>query len=90
MTAQPSDVATDNVPLIIRGDTMERIHRAVNAFPTRYPDYKTKPPKLDGDVRVWLNPPKPKFHNKDGESALAKNDKESVVFSVILKEHFDF
>lgn len=79
---QPSDISTDNVPLIIRGDTMGRIYRAVNAFPTRYPDYKTKPPKLDEDVRDWLR-----------ESALGSEEselgsRENVVISRIIDEHF--
>ena len=79
---QPSDISTDNVPVIIRGDTMERIHRLVNAFPTRYPDYKTKPPKLDEDMRDWLR------ESGLGSEESELGSRENVVISRIIDEHF--
>ena len=63
----------------IRGDTMDRLRRAVIAFPSVYPSYKGRKLKLDVDVRAWLT-----------GSKLAKNDKEKQVFGRILKEHFGF
>ena len=63
----------------IRGDTMDRLRRAVSAFPSAYPGYKGRKLKLDADVRVWL-----------AESKLAENDREKQVFGQILKEHFGF
>lgn len=70
----PSDVVASEV---ISGDTIGRIQRAIAAFPGRYPEYKTKPPKLDDDVRPWLK-----------EVGLAANDAERRVFGTIIREHF--
>lgn len=55
----------------------DRLIRAIEAFPSRYPEYSTKPPKLDDDVRPWLK-----------ESGLGENDAERRVFGAILREHF--
>ena len=74
------DVEIDNVPQEnggIDSDTHNRLMRSIEAFPERYPEYKTKPPKLDDDVRLWLE-----------ESGLGKNDAERRVFGVIIREHF--
>jgi hypothetical protein len=79
VATQPPDVATDNVPLMIRGDTMERIRRAVNAFPTAYPEFRSRVPKLQDDLRAWLK-----------ETELANTDREAFVFSAIIQEHFKF
>lgn len=62
---------------MISGDTIKRIQRAIAAFPGRYPEYKTKPPKLDDDVRQWLN-----------EVGLATTEAERRVFGAIIREHF--
>lgn len=61
----------------IEGQTFERLQRAVAAFPVRYPDYKNKFPKLENDVRPWLE-----------ETGLGKNTSERLVFSAIIAEHF--
>lgn len=61
----------------ISGATFDRLQRAIEAFPTRYPEYSTKPPKLDDDVRPWLK-----------ESGLGENDAERRVFGAIIREHF--
>ncbi|WP_153147355.1 hypothetical protein [Dechloromonas sp. H13] len=62
----------------IRGDIFRRLQRAISAFPSRYPDYKTEQPKLTIDVRAWLK-----------EVSLAMNDREAHVFGAIIAEHFD-
>lgn len=61
----------------IRSVTFDRLLRAVADFPTRYPDYRTRQPKLDDDVRVWLK-----------DQRIAENDAEKRVFGRILSEHF--
>lgn len=61
----------------IAGKTHERLERAICDFPSRYPEYKTRTPKLDDDVRPWV---------KNG--GYARNDREAHVFGVILLEHF--
>lgn len=64
-------------PPAIQGQTFDRLQRVIAAFPTRYPEYKSKPPKLDDDVRPWLK-----------ESGLGENDAERRVFGAIIREHF--
>lgn len=64
-------------PPAIHGQTFDRLQRVIAAFPTRYPEYKSKPPKLDDDVRPWLK-----------ESGLGENDAERRVFGAIIREHF--
>lgn len=61
----------------IHGATFNRLRRAIASFPSRYPDYQAKPPKLDDDVRPWLK-----------ETGLAENDAERRVFGAIIREHF--
>lgn len=61
----------------ITGAIFDRLQRAILIFPTRYPDYQTRPPKLDVDVRPWLK-----------ESGLGENDAERRVFGAIIREHF--
>lgn len=65
--------------LVIDSATYNRINRAISAFPTRYPEYLKKPPKLENDVRPWLK-----------EVNIATNDREAFVFSTIIAEHFGF
>lgn len=62
---------------VITGPTFERLQRAIAAFPGRYVDYQTRPPKLDSDVRPWLK-----------EVKLANSDREAHVFGAIVAEHF--
>lgn len=64
-------------PVEISGQTFARLQRTIAAFPDRYPHYKSQPPKLKDDVRVWLR-----------EAALATNDREAHVFGTIIAEHF--
>lgn len=61
----------------ISGQTFGRLQRAIASFPSRYPDYQAKSPKLDDDVRVWLK-----------QIGLAENDAERRVFGAIIREHF--
>lgn len=61
----------------ISGSIFERLQRAITSFPTRYPEYSTKPPKLDDDVRRWLE-----------ESGIVENQAERRVFGAIIREHF--
>lgn len=61
----------------ISGRVFANLLRAIAAFPTRYPQYSERFPKLDSDVRPWLK-----------ESGIATNDREAHVFSSILSEHF--
>lgn len=61
----------------IAGKTHECLERAIQDFPSRYPEYKTRTPKLDDDVRPWLK-----------SCGYARNDREAHVFGVILLEHF--
>lgn len=76
----PSDVAAENVPVRICGDMADRLYRAIDAFPTKYPNFSSRPPKLDDDVRDWLR----------NEGKFAKNDREEFIFGAILKEHYNF
>lgn len=61
----------------IKGAAFERLQRAITAFPARYSDYQSQPPKLKDDVRPWLK-----------EAGLAGNDREAHVFGTIIAEHF--
>lgn len=61
----------------IDGPTYAKLMRAIEAFPVKYPDYKTNPPKLDEDVRDWMV----------NELGFTKS-KEDHVFGMIVKEHF--
>lgn len=64
--------------LSIKGPTFQRLQRAIALFPSIYTEYKSKPPKLDDDVRKWLE-----------NSGLGKNEPERRVFGAILREHFE-
>lgn len=61
--------------VVISGQTFRKLQKAITAFPSRYPDYQTKRPKLDNDIRPWLR-------------TLGANDREAHVFGVIIVEHF--
>lgn len=61
----------------ICSSAFERIQRAIASFPSRYPEYQTRKPKLDADIRHWLS-----------ESGLAVNESEKRVFGTIIVEHF--
>lgn len=60
----------------IAGKTFELLQRGVAAFPARYPEYSSKPPKLDVDIRPWL------------KEAFNASDREAHVFGAIIAEHF--
>ena len=62
----------------INSATHDRLQRAISAFPLRYPEYTTRLPKLDTDLRPWLK-----------EAGLANNTREESVFGAILSEHFN-
>lgn len=67
----------DSKCIAISGDTFSRLNAAIEAFPAVYPEYRTKPPKLDGDVREWL------VTQFDCEK-----NREAHVFGKIIAEHF--
>lgn len=67
---------SDAVMVRIRGAAFVRLQRAIKAFPGKYPEYQTKPPKLDADVRAWL------------KCSCCTNDREAFVFGTIIAEHF--
>lgn len=66
--------------LEITGDTFDRLKCAVSAFPTRYPDYQSQPPKLNDDVRLWLH--------QAGLVNDGQKGREAHVFGKIIAEHF--
>lgn len=70
----PTDDGGIGIP---RGKTAERLTQAIANFPSRYPDYKSKSPKLDDDIRPWL------------KSAYGISDREAHVFGTIISEHFE-
>jgi hypothetical protein len=61
----------------ISGATFDRLRRAIEEFPNRYPDYRSKAPKLDVDVRPWL------------ESSFRSSKREAHVFGAIIAEHYE-
>lgn len=73
---------SDAAMIRIRGATFVRLQRAIKAFPGKYPGYQTKPPKLDGDVRPWLDD---SGFVRDGAKG-----REAIVFGRIISEHFGF
>lgn len=60
----------------IRGETFTKLESALQSFPSKYPDYASKPPKLDGDVRLWM------------VENFKCNEREAHVFGAIIAEHF--
>lgn len=67
---------SDAVMVRIRGAAFVRLQRAIKAFPGKYPEYQTKPPKLDDDIRQWL------------KATYDASDREAHVFGAIISEHF--
>lgn len=61
----------------IGGATFAKLSIALSAFPSAYPDYQSKPPKLDDDLRPWL------------KSTFACSDREAHVFSIVIQEHYE-
>ncbi len=61
----------------INGPTYAKLMRAIEEFPLKYPNYETKPPQLDTDIRPWMV----------NELGFTKS-KEDHVFGRIVKEHF--
>ena len=71
-------VCLDGDPAVtINSKTHESLLRAIADFPSRYPESRNKPPKLDADVRPWL---------KSG--GYASSDREAHVFGSIISEQF--
>ena len=62
----------------INSQVFARLKSAIDVFPAKYPDYQSRPPKLDDDVRAWLK-----------DERFAQNDTEKRVFGAILAEHFE-
>lgn len=71
----PQDASASSI-LNIRGATMAKLAKAVSAFPEKYPEYQSKPPKKEGDMDEWL------------ETTFNCSTRESFVFASILREHF--
>ena len=70
--------STDDVGIGgLRGKTAMRLIQAIANFPSRYPEYQLKPPKLDDDVRPWL------------KSSYGASEREAHVFGAIIAEHFN-
>lgn len=61
----------------LNGKTIERLGKAIADFPSRYPEYETRQPKLDDDIRPWL------------KTTYGASDREAHVFGAILSEHFN-
>lgn len=59
-----------------QGKTAALLADALSKFPQQYPDFLSKSPKLDDDVRPWL------------KENLGASDREAHVFGAILSEHF--
>lgn len=66
--------------LKIGGETFARLMRAIEAFPAKYPEYASKPPKLNVDVRLWLH--------ESGLVTDGQKGREASVFGKIIAEHF--
>jgi hypothetical protein len=64
----------------IESETFNRLMRAIEAFPVKYPDYDSKPPKLNVDVRPWLD--------EIGLVNDGKLGREASIFGRIIAEHF--
>ena len=61
---------------VINSAVFDKLCEAIACFSSRYPEYKTKPPKLDDDIRPWL------------KSDFGTSDREAHVFGAIIAEHF--
>lgn len=61
----------------VKGEMAIRLRRCIEAFPHKYPEYRTRRPKLDTDIRPWI---------KDEFGA---SDREAHVFGAMVAEHFD-
>jgi len=69
------DICSSNTE-IIHGETYSKLLSCIHGFSNKYPDFSTRPPKLNDDVRPWL------MNDHDC------SDREAHVFSVIILEHF--
>lgn len=72
----PAPIPSSEIVSGISGQTFDRLCRAIAAFPERYPEYQSKPPKLNDDVRAWL------------KANYGASDREAHVFGAIISEHF--
>ena len=62
----------------IKGPIFSGLWKAIEAFPLQYPEYATRLPKLDADIRPWLE-----------KENFATSKREAHVFGAILAEHFN-
>ena len=60
---------------LVNGPTYAKLMQAIEEFPLKYPDYKTNAPKLNDDVRPWMQKP-----------PLKCSVREAQVFSLIIFE----
>ncbi|MCG9095186.1 hypothetical protein [Laribacter hongkongensis] len=67
---------TADKSLAINSATFAKLRDAISAFPHKYPQYRSEPPKLDADVRKWLG------------TSFGCGDREKHVFGQIIREHF--
>ena len=58
--------------------TLVRLNQAIAAFPETYPEFRSRPPKLEEDVRAWLK-----------DSQIASSAREAHVFGTVLAEMFE-
>lgn len=63
--------------LDLKGALLEAARQAAAAFPARYPEFNSRPPKVKDDVIPWL---------QEAQFAGSKNDAEKI--ARILAEHF--
>ena len=77
---QSGKTKADSQPNIqaFNSKTFNLLTKAIADFPSCYPEYKIKQPKLGPDLRPWL------------QSDYGATDREAHVFSVIIAEHFNF
>jgi hypothetical protein len=72
------ELPDQNVYPAITGKTYATLRKAIDDFPAHYPNFSTRQPKLDSDLRPWLK----------AQYSLA--DRDVAVFSNIISEHFEF
>jgi len=61
----------------IKGEMAIRLKRCIATFPIKYPDYRTRRPKLDSDIRPWI------------KEEVGASEREAHVFGTMIAEHFD-
>jgi hypothetical protein len=74
----PAQANSDKaLELAANSPTLDKLRKAIAQFPKKYPDYQSCPPRLDADIRNWL------------EADVDCGERERQVFGKIIAEHFD-